>query len=65
MDKGAEKDKYTYRCYNLSRVKRSVHDGIVNEMISRWTKEIKDPENKDKVYKALYESAKDNGVNLE
>ena len=65
MDKGAEKDRYTYRCYNLSRVKRSVHDGIVNEMINRWTKEIKDPENKDKVYKALYESAKDNGVNVE
>ena len=61
---GAEQDKVTYYCYNLARVKRSVHDNIINEMIKKQLQEIKDSTKKEETKEKLKSTAEDMNVEL-
>lgn len=62
---GAEKDKVTYYCYQLSRVKRSVHDQIINEMVNKTMKNIKNSATKEEVKTVVKDNAEDAEINLE
>lgn len=62
---GADKDKVSYRCYQLARVKRKVHDKIVNEMINKQLKDIKSEETKDAVKKVVEKNADKADIDVE
>lgn len=65
VELGAEKDKVSYTCYQLSRVKRKVHDTIINEMVDRKIKTIRDEEKKEEAKKVIEENAEKSNINLE
>ena len=62
---GADKDKVVYYCYQLSRVKRSVHDNLINEMVNKNLKKIKDEDKKEEVKKIVEENAKKADIEVE
>jgi len=62
---GAEKDKVAYYCYQLARVKKDVHDKIINEMINKTINGIKDNSTKQEVKDTVKENAEDASINLD
>ena len=61
---GADKDKVVYYCYQLSRVKRDTHNKIINEMINKNLKKIKDEDAKEEAKKIVEENAKKSDVDI-
>ncbi len=62
---GADKDKTTYYCYQLSRVKRANHDKIINEMLEQQFKRIKNEKTREEIKETVKEKAEETGINLE
>lgn len=62
---GAEKDKTTYYCYQLSRVKRANHDKIINEMLEQQFRQIKNDGVKQEIKETVKENAEESGISLE
>ncbi len=62
---GADKDKVVYYCYQLSRVKRDTHDKIINEMVNKNLKKIKDEDKKEEAKKIVEENAKKSDINVD
>lgn len=62
---GADKDKTTYYCYQLSRVKRANHDKLINEMLEQQFKKIKNEGAKQEIKETVKENAEEAGISLE
>lgn len=59
---GADKDKVVYYCYQLSRVKRTIHDKIIDEMVNKNLKKIKNESEKEEAKKTIEENAKKSDI---
>ncbi|MDD2840603.1 MAG: hypothetical protein PHY80_05855 [Rickettsiales bacterium] len=65
VELGADKDKTTYYCYQLSRVKRANHDKLINEMLEKQYKKIKEEGTKQEIKEVVKENAEEADINLE
>ncbi|HSQ97491.1 MAG TPA: hypothetical protein VLL98_02110 [Rickettsiales bacterium] len=61
---GADKDKITYYCYQLSRVKKADHDKIIKETFDSQLKKVKNKDMKQEITKTVQENAEDEDINL-
>lgn len=64
VELGADEDKSVFYCYQLSRVNRKTHDKIINEMIEKNLKTIKNPEERVDAKKVVEENAKKADIDL-
>lgn len=62
---GAANDKDVYYCYQLARVKRDTHDKIINEMINKKIKDIKDENLKESVKKVVETNADNADIDID
>lgn len=62
---GADEDKTTFYCYQLSRVNRKTHDKIISEVINRNLKKIKDKDEREKAKEVITENAEKADINVE
>ena len=62
---GADKDKSSYYCYQLSRVKRENHDKMISEMLDKELKNIKNNDLKEKIENQIEKNAELNNIDLD
>ena len=61
---GADKDKTSFHCYQLSRVDRKKHDTIINEMFERELRNIKNNQVKEEIKEQVKKNAEEINVEI-
>lgn len=61
---GADKDKTSFHCYQLSRVERKKHDTIINEMFERELRNIKNDQVKEEIKEQVKKNAEEINVEI-
>ena len=61
---GADKDKTSFYCYQLSRVDRKKHDTIINEMFERELRNIKNDQVKEEIKDQVKKNAEEINVEI-
>jgi len=62
---GADRDRVVYQCYQLSRVRKDIHDRLINETINKNLKEIKDGDKREEAKKVIEENAKKSDIDID